>query len=69
MDEEGLKVGGFLAPAIEAAFVKDLRPVTRKGYMKGVDIPKVQFLPKDVKTPSMEETPKRTVFGPNENNK
>jgi len=68
-NEEGLKVGGFLAPAIEAAFVKDLRPVTRKGYMKGVDIPKVQFLPKDVKTPSMEETPKRTVFGPNENNK
>ena len=68
-NEEGLKVGGFLAPAIEAAFVKDLRPVTRKGYMKGIDIPKVQFLPKDVKTPSMEETPKRTVFGPNENNK
>ena len=68
-NEEGLKVGGFLAPAIEAAFVKDLRPVTRKGYMKGVEIPKVQFLPKDIKTPSMEEAPKQTVFGVNEEKK
>ena len=68
-NEEGLKVGGFLAPAIEAAFIKDLKPVTRKGYMKGVEIPKVKFMPKDVPTSQMEEEPKQTVFGVNEEKK
>ena len=68
-NEEGLKVGGFLAPAIEAAFVKDLKPVQRKGFMNGVEIPKVKFLPKDVPTPQMEEEPKQTIFGVNEEKK
>ena len=31
-NEEGLKVGAFLAPAIESAFNKDLRPVIRSGF-------------------------------------
>ena len=65
-NEEGLKVGGFLAPAIEAAFRKDVRPVQRKGFMDGVEIPKVKFLPKEVPTPQMEEEPKQTIFGVNE---
>ena len=63
-NEEGLKVGGFLAPAIESAFLKDLRPVTRKGFMNGVEIPKVKFMPKDIETPKMEQTPKQTIFTP-----
>ena len=65
-NEEWLKVGGFLAPAIEAAFRKDVRPVQRKGFMDGVEIPKVKFLPKEVPTPQMEEEPKQTIFGVNE---
>ena len=65
-NEDGLKVGGFLAPAIEAAFRKDVRPVQRKGFMDGVEIPKVKFMPKDVPTPQMEEEPKQTIFGVNE---
>ena len=43
-NEEGLKVGGFLAPAIETAFIKDLRPVTRQGFTKGLDQPKVRVI-------------------------
>ena len=68
-NEEGLKVGGFLAPAIESAFIKDLRPVQRRGFMNGVEIPKVKFMPKDVPTPQMEEEPKQTIFGVNEEKK
>jgi len=45
-NEEGLKVGGFLAPAIESAFIKDLRPVTRQGFTKGLDQPKVRVISK-----------------------
>jgi len=43
-NEEGLKVGGFLAPAIEAAFRKDLNPVTKLGFVKGLSQPKVRVL-------------------------
>ena len=43
-NEEGLKVGGFLAPSIEAAFNKDLRPVTKAGFTKGLDTPKVKVI-------------------------
>jgi len=43
-NEEGLKVGGFLAPAIESAFLKDLRPVTKTGFTKGLETPKVRTL-------------------------
>ena len=41
-NEEGLKVGGFIAPAIESAFLKDIRPVIKKGFMKSVEIPTVK---------------------------
>ena len=70
-NEEGLKVGGFLAPAIEAAFKRDLRPVARKGFMDGVDIPKVQMMPKEMEAPQqeVEGVPKQTIFGINEKKK
>ena len=45
-NEDGLKVGGFLAPAIEQAFLKDLRPVTKSGFTKGLDQPKVRTISK-----------------------
>ena len=43
-NEEGLKVGGFLAPAIEQAFNKDLRPAIKGGFTKGLDQPKVKMI-------------------------
>ena len=74
-NEEGLKVGGFLAPAIETAFVKDLRPVTKRGFTKGLDAPKVRVLSqKDIDQHNSGEKPlgetemdppKQTVYTPN----
>jgi len=73
-NEEGLKVGGFLAPAIESAFTKDLRPVTRKGFTKGLDQPKVRVISqKDIDAHNSgerplgetDEQPKQTVYTPN----
>ena len=72
-NEEGLKVGGFLAPAIETAFMKDLRPVTKQGFTKGLDQPKVKVISQaDIdahnsgERPLGEaEPPKETVFTPN----
>ena len=63
-NEDGLKVGAFLAPAIESAFNKDSRMVGGSRLMKGVEIPKVKFMPKDIETPQNEESPKQTVFAP-----
>ena len=63
-NEDGLKVGAFLAPAIESAFNKDSRMVGGSKLMKGVEIPKVKFMPKDVETPQNEESPKQTIFAP-----
>jgi hypothetical protein len=67
-NEEGLKVGGFLAPAIESAFNKDLRPVTKSGFTKGLDTPKVKVISKreldrhDVGAPNIGEDEKQTVY-------
>ena len=67
-NEEGLKVGGFLAPAIESAFNKDLRPVTKAGFTKGLDTPKVKVISKreldrqDVGVPNIGEDEKQTVY-------
>lgn len=41
-NEEGLKVGGFIAPAIESAFKKDIQPVVKKGFMNSVQIPTIK---------------------------
>ena len=66
---EGLAVGPMLAPAIEAAFRKDLMPVTDKGFTKGLTMPTVKILkPGDIAEEELEE--KKTVFTPvNENKK
>jgi len=72
-NEEGLKVGGFLAPAIEAAFMKDLRPVTKQGFTKGLDQPKVRTISRAEidaarERGEIDETPlepKQSVFTPN----
>ena len=74
-NEEGLKVGGFLAPAIESAFMKDLRPVTKQGFTKGLDAPKVRVISqKDIDQHNSGERPlgeteatppKQTVYTPN----
>ena len=68
-NEEGLKVGGFLAPSIESAFNKDLRPVTKSGFTKGLDQPKVKMISQkdldrhDVGVPNIgEEEEKQTVY-------
>lgn len=73
-NEEGLKVGGFLAPAIESAFMKDLRPVTKQGFTKGLDQPKVRVISqKDIDAHNSgerplgetDQAPKQSVFTPN----
>lgn len=43
-NEEGLKVGGFIAPAIESAFKKDIQPVVKRGFMNAVQIPTIKTI-------------------------
>ena len=70
-NEEGLKVGGFIAPAIESAFKKDIQPVVKKGFMNSVQIPTIkqitqgeidQFKSQGMAEEEMEE--KQTMFTP-----
>ena len=74
-NEEGLKVGGFLAPAVETAFNRDLKPVTRLGFTRGIEQPKVKVLTQaDIDAAKMggaiaEQEPKQTVFSPTNENK
>ena len=68
-NEEGLKVGGFLAPTIESAFNKDLRPIAKRGFTKGLETPKVKTLSQaDIDAAraagDIEEEPKQTLFTP-----
>jgi len=64
-----------LAPSIESAFNKDLRPVTKAGFTKGLDTPKVKTISSaevDAARAAgeIEEEPKQTIFSPvNENKK
>ncbi len=41
-NEEGLKVGAFIAPSIENAFKRDLRPITKQQFHGGLEMPKVK---------------------------
>jgi len=62
-NDEGLKVGGFLAPAIESAFKKDLRPVMKNNFTGGLNLPNI----KPVRSlPIAQEGPKKNIFGINE---
>jgi len=65
-NEEGLKVGAFIAPSIEAAFNKDLRPAVKRGFTSGLDTPKVKTVSQaDVDRGYVQqEAPKDTVFRP-----
>ena len=72
-NEEGLKIGAFIAPSLEAAFFQDMRPVTKKGFLNKIDLPKVKTISQaDVQTArergEIDETPvdpKETIFTPN----
>jgi hypothetical protein len=68
-NDEGLKVGAFLAPSIETAFNKDLSPVIKQGFTKGLNTPKVKTISQgDIDRVNaggeLEEEPKQTVFTP-----
>ena len=63
-NEDGLKVGAFLAPTIMNAFKKDMGPVMKGGYMKNIELPKTSIFKSP--TPAVQEEPKQTVFGLNE---
>tara|TARA_B110000503_G_C7156613_1_gene417642 strand:+ start:683 stop:2182 length:1500 start_codon:yes stop_codon:yes gene_type:complete len=67
-NEEGLKVGGFIAPALEASFRQDLRPV-QKTFLVGIELPRVKTISRsDIDRVSaggeLEEEPKQTIFTP-----
>ena len=66
-NEDGLKVGAFLAPTIMNAFKKDLGPVMKGGYMKNIELPKTSIFKQQ--GPAVQEQPKQTVFGINEEKK
>jgi len=65
-NEEGLKVGAFIAPSIENAFKRDLRPITKQQFHGGLDMPRVKRMSEtEVEKPYTEmEAPKETVFTP-----
>jgi hypothetical protein len=72
-NEEGLKIGQFIGPAIESAFMQDLRPVTKKGFTKDLQLPKAKQIDPEMLAQAraageVDEAPeelKTTVFTPN----
>jgi len=72
-NEEGLKIGQFIGPAIESAFMQDLRPVTRKGFTQDLQLPKPKRLDPEMlaqaraagEVDEAPEDPKTTIFTPN----
>jgi len=65
-NEEGLKVGAFIAPSIENAFRKDMRHIIKGQFTHGLELPKVrQISQADVDRGYVQqEAPKDTVFRP-----
>jgi len=76
-NEEGLKIGGFIAPGLESAFKQDLSKVIKGGsFFKKIELPKVRTITQaDVDAHNsgerplgeteIEEEPKSTIFTPN----
>jgi hypothetical protein len=67
-NEEGLRVGPFIAPGIHAAFIKDLAPV-RKNFLQSTELPKTKMISQaDIlsakQAQGLEEDPKQTLFTP-----
>ena len=65
-NEEGLKVGAFIAPSIENAFRKDMRHIIKGQFTHGLELPKVrQISQADVDRGYVQqEAPKQSVFTP-----
>ena len=70
-NEEGLKIGAFISPSLEAAFKQDLRPVIKGGYTSKVSLPKVRTISKaEIDAQQMQEAPieeKESLFAPTVN--
>jgi hypothetical protein len=72
-NEEGLKIGQFIGPAIESAFMQDLRPVTKKGFTQDLQLPKPKKIDPEMlaqaraagEVDESPEDPKATIFTPN----
>ena len=75
-NDEGLKIGAFIAPSLEAAFKKDLRPVTNRGFLNKTELPKVRKISsaeidahnrgqKPLGETEIAEAPKQTIYTPN----
>ena len=76
-NEEGLKIGGFIAPSLEAAFKQDLGRVIKKGaFLSKVSLPKGRTITqadvdahnsgqKPLGETEVVEEPKTTIFTPN----
>ena len=75
-NEEGLKIGGFIAPGLESAFKQDLSKVIKKGsFFRKINLPKVRTISQadidtargrgEVDETEVLEEPKSTVFTPN----
>ena len=71
---EGLKVGAFIAPSLEAAFRQDLKPVIKSGYTGNIELPKVRTISQaDIARNNSGEAPlgeieletKQTIYTPN----
>ena len=65
-NEEGLKVGAFITPAIENAFKKDLRPITKAQFHGGLKMAQVKRISQDDidRGYVQQEAPKQTVYTP-----
>ena len=65
-NDEGLKVGAFIAPSIENAFKRDLRPITKNQFHGGLDMTKVKRISQDDidRGYIQQESPKQTVYTP-----
>ena len=65
-NEEGLKVGAFIAPSIENAFKRDLRPIIKNQFHGGLEMPQVKRISQaDVDRGYVQqEAPKQTVYTP-----
>ena len=71
-NEEGLKIGGFIAPSLESAFRQDLSKVIKKGtFFNKIELPKVRTITQaDVDAHNSGERPlgedeKQTIYTPN----